>query len=76
MWSPGVLAGSIRVSQIRTPVEFWHGAMDKHFPAELARKLAARIPGARIHIVPGEGHYSLPVKQTETILAPAARKPH
>jgi pimeloyl-ACP methyl ester carboxylesterase len=63
------------VSQIRTPVEFWHGAMDKHFPAELARKLAARIPGAHIHIVPGEGHYSLPVKQTEAILAPAARKP-
>lgn len=63
------------VAQIRTPVEFWHGAMDKNFPPELARKLAAKIPGARIHIVPGEGHYSLPVNYAETILAPLARKP-
>jgi pimeloyl-ACP methyl ester carboxylesterase len=60
-------------SQIRTRVEIWHGAMDSNFPPELARKLAASIPGAHLHIVPGEGHYSLPVKQTETILAAIAR---
>ncbi len=65
---------SFSPSQIRTPVEFWHGALDRNFPPELARKLAAKIPGARIHIVPDEGHYSLPVKHAEAILAPLARK--
>ena len=60
-------------SQIRTPVAFWHGALDSNFPPELARKLAAKVPGARIHIVPGEGHYSLPVKYAETILATVKR---
>ena len=59
--------------QIRTPVEFWHGEMDINFPPDLARKLAATIPGAQLHIVPGEGHYSLPVNHAETILASLAQ---
>ena len=61
-------------AQIRTPVEFWHGEMDSNFPQELARKFAASIPGAQLNIVPGEGHYSLPVNHAETILASLARQ--
>jgi len=60
-------------AQIRTPVEFWHGGMDSNFPPELARKLAASIPGAHLHVVPGEGHYSLPVNHADMILAALAR---
>lgn len=60
-------------AQIRTPIAFWHGAMDVNFHPHLARKLAARIPGASLHIVPGEGHYSLPVNHAGTILASLAR---
>jgi len=56
------------LSQVRTRVDIWHGAKDSNFPPELARKLAAHIPGARLHIVPGEGHYSLPVNHADTIL--------
>ena len=59
---------------IRTHVEFWHGAMDINFPPALARKLAASIPGAHIHVVPGEGHYSLPVNRADAIFATLARQ--
>ena len=61
------------LSQIRTRVDIWHGAADANFPPELARKFAARIPGARLHIVPAEGHYSLPVNHADLILATLAR---
>ena len=60
-------------SQIRAPIEFWHGAMDTNFPPALARKLAASIPRARLHLLPGEGHYSLPVNHADAILALLAR---
>jgi pimeloyl-ACP methyl ester carboxylesterase len=60
-------------AQIRAPIGFWHGSMDIHFHPNLARKLADSIPGAQLHIVPGEGHYSLPVKRAEEILAALAR---
>jgi len=31
---------------IRVPVAFWHGTADKNLPWEIARKLAARVPGS------------------------------
>ncbi len=61
------------LSRIRTRVDIWHGEKDSNFPPDLARKLAARIPGARLHMVPGEGHYSLPVNHADEILANLAR---
>ena len=61
-------------AEIRTAVEFWHGEEDIIFPPALVRKLAAHIPHARIHIVPHEGHYSLPVNRADAILAPLAAR--
>ena len=54
--------------EIRVPVTVWHGRDDRNFRWPLAEALAARIPGARLHIVENEGHYSLPFGQAHAIL--------
>ncbi len=54
--------------EIRVPVAFWHGLADKNLPCEVAKKLAARIPGAEGHWEPGEGHYSLPLRYRVPVL--------
>ena len=54
--------------EIRVPVRFWHGNLDTNFHYSLAEKLAARIPGAVIHLRE-EGHYSLPIFHTEEIVS-------
>ena len=53
---------------IRVPVHIWHGRDDRNFHWPLAEALAARIPGARLHIIENEGHYSLPFRQARAIL--------
>jgi len=53
--------------RIRVPVHFWHGTADANLPCHVAKRLAARVPGAEADWVEGEGHYSLPLH-----LAPAA----
>ena len=54
--------------EIRVPVNVWHGRDDRNFRWPLAQALAARIPGARLHVVENEGHYSLPFRQAHAIL--------
>lgn len=53
---------------IRVPVAFWHGLADKNLPCEVAKRLAARIPGATGHWIEGEGHYSLPLRYRGQVL--------
>lgn len=55
--------------EIRVPVRFWHGTADANLPCEVAKKLAARVPGAEGTWVEGEGHYSLPVRYSGEVLA-------
>lgn len=43
---------------ITRPTAFWHGTQDPFFHWSLAQKLAGRVPGARFHQVPGEGHFT------------------
>lgn len=42
---------------IAVPVSIWQGEDDVLVPAAHARYLAARIPGARLELVPGAGHW-------------------
>jgi pimeloyl-ACP methyl ester carboxylesterase len=44
------------LEEIRCPVDIWHGEADNSTPPAMARHLAARIPGARLHLLPGQGH--------------------
>lgn len=54
--------------EIRVPVHFWHGTADQNLPCELARRLAARVPGAVEHWIEGGGHYSVPLQHTAEIV--------
>ena len=38
------------------PVHVWHAERDVNVPVEHARRQAAAIPGAVLHVVPDEGH--------------------
>lgn len=47
------------VAAITVPVSVWQGAHDKMVPFSHGQWLAARIPGARVHLFDDEGHISL-----------------
>ena len=50
------------------PVAIWQGDQDKMVPFAHGQWLAANIPGARVHLLPGEGHLSLTVSSLDRIL--------
>ena len=50
------------------PVAIWQGDQDKMVPFTHGQWLAANIPGARAHLLPGEGHLSLTVSSFDRIL--------
>ena len=54
--------------EIATPVAIWQGGQDRMVPYDHGRWLADHIPGARAHLVPGEGHLSLPLTDFGAIL--------
>lgn len=41
---------------IRVPTLVMHGGDDRLVPVSCAREVAARVPGAQIHIFEGSGH--------------------
>jgi pimeloyl-ACP methyl ester carboxylesterase len=47
------------LNSIKVPVQLWHGQDDRSVPLSHAKWLAAHVPGAEIHLEPGEGHISL-----------------
>jgi pimeloyl-ACP methyl ester carboxylesterase len=47
------------LDSITVPVQLWHGMDDRLVPLAHAKWLAAHLPGAEIHLEPGEGHISL-----------------
>jgi pimeloyl-ACP methyl ester carboxylesterase len=61
-WQKGILSPALppaaarRLAALRIPVLILHGALDMIFPADLARRAADRIPGARAVIVQDAGH--------------------
>lgn len=56
------------LAQVQGPVDLWHGELDRTVPARMGRELADSLPRCRTHFVPGEGHFSLPVRHMERIL--------
>jgi pimeloyl-ACP methyl ester carboxylesterase len=47
------------LSQIRVPLQIWHGRHDKFVPFQHGRWLAEHLPRAEAHLEPDEGHVSL-----------------
>ena len=54
---------------IRRPVTILQGSEDLMVPFAHGRWLAARIPGAKAHLTPGEGHLSVAAKHLTTAMA-------
>jgi pimeloyl-ACP methyl ester carboxylesterase len=55
------------VGDITVPVAIWQGTADMMVPFAHAEWLAAHVPGARPHLVEGEGHFSLLAKMPEIL---------
>jgi pimeloyl-ACP methyl ester carboxylesterase len=47
----------VDLAQISTPVLLWHGAQDRYSPAQHTLWLAAKVPGAQVHIQKDVGHF-------------------
>lgn len=59
---------SIDLAPIRKPVHCWHGGLDRTVPLALASEFLKRVPGAHLTVMPGDGHFSLAIHQTEAAL--------
>ncbi|MDQ6939822.1 MAG: alpha/beta hydrolase [Verrucomicrobiota bacterium] len=57
------------VEEVRVPIHLWHGKNDRTFSFRLTEELAKRFQNCRLHIIENAGHYSLPIRNIETILA-------
>jgi pimeloyl-ACP methyl ester carboxylesterase len=44
---------------IAAPVDIWHGTADRVVPVDHAFVLHELISGSRLHLLPGEGHFSI-----------------
>lgn len=47
------------LGEVRVPVTIWQGGEDRIIPVAHARWLADHVPGARLRLLPDEGHLSL-----------------
>jgi pimeloyl-ACP methyl ester carboxylesterase len=56
------------LTKLAAPVAIWQGDQDRMVPFSHGQWLAARIPGARVHLMPGEGHLSLTLAAIGDIL--------
>ena len=54
--------------RITRPIRIWHGTADGTVPIGHARWLAEQLPNARLTELPGEGHYSVPIRYARPIL--------
>ena len=50
------------------PVAVWQGDQDRMVPFAHGQWLAANIQGARVHLMPGDGHLSMTVSAFDRIL--------
>jgi pimeloyl-ACP methyl ester carboxylesterase len=55
-------------AKLAAPVAVWQGDQDRMVPFAHGQWLAAHIPGARAHLMPGEGHLSLTLAAIGDIL--------
>lgn len=56
------------LDSIRIPVSVWHGVDDLLVPVAAGRWLADNVPGARAHILEGEGHLSIAAYRLDSVL--------
>lgn len=54
-----ILPWGFDITQIRVPVQVWHGGQDLFVPVSHGQWLSARIPHAESHIEPDQGHVTV-----------------
>lgn len=57
------------LEEIQVPVHLWHGRKDRTFSFQYSEELSKRLPNCRLNIVENAGHYSLPIRHMDRILA-------
>ncbi len=62
-------AWGFALREIRVPVRLWHGTADRNFAPAFAEALARELPECTLRLVPGAGHYSLPILHAREIVA-------
>lgn len=60
--------------EIHVPVQIWHGGQDRFVPFSHGQWLAARIPGADVHLEPDEGHLTIVFRHLPDVEAWLASK--
>lgn len=68
-WDYRILAGpwGFCPEDVSAEVQLWHGAGDRLLPPDHSERLAARLPRATLHRLPGHGHF-LPQRALGAIL--------
>ncbi len=64
-----------RFKEISVPVSVWRGTADKVVPISHARWFAENIPNASLHVVKGEGHFSVVVHAIDRALEEMSSQP-
>ncbi len=62
---------SIDLKDYKGPIDIWHGQEDLVIPPATAIQMNKLLATSRLHMVEGEGHYSLAIKLIERILTEA-----
>jgi len=57
----------VPLSAITVPTDVWYGAQDSLIPLHALAPFEA-IPGMHLHVLPNEGHYSVPIRHAAMIL--------
>lgn len=65
-----------RLEPPRVPVDVWHGRDDTIVRHHQARILTGATPGTRLHLVDGEGHFSLVMQHSARYLKPFQQDTH
>lgn len=64
-----------RLEDIAVPVHVWHGDVDANVPVSHGRSQADRIPNAKLHLCPGEGHWLFIERVAEILRIASGRAP-
>ena len=56
------------LADLAVPVTVWQGGQDRFVPASHGEWLAANIPGARLRLIPDEGHFSIKLSEYGNVL--------